>query len=90
LERAQKGWFYGAMSQKLKGEEHLLVEQLFTYRPPDAEQIEQLGNVRNAAKGLAHVIMENCPKSADRTAAIRKLREAVMTADASIVLRGVS
>lgn len=78
------------MSHKLKSEEHLLIEQLFTYHAPDADQVERIDRIRNAAKALAHVIVENTPKSADRSAAIRKLREAVMTANASIVLRGVS
>ena len=78
------------MSHKLRSEEHLAIEQLFTYRAPDADQVERIDRIRNAAKALGHIIVENTPKSADRSAAIRKLREAVMTANASIVLRGVS
>jgi len=37
---------------------------------------------------FARVIHENCPESPDRTAAIRHLREAVMTANASIATGG--
>ena len=62
------------------------IEELFTYHAPNEEQIQQLQEVRTAAKELAYTIMENCPRSPDRTTAIRKLREAVMTANASIVV----
>lgn len=42
------------------------------------------GNIRKAARTFARAIYKNCPNSADRNAAIRKVREAVMTANASI------
>jgi len=38
---------------------------------------------------LALVILEHTPPSADQSAAIRKVREAVMTANASIACGGV-
>lgn len=44
--------------------------------------------IRQAAKYLAEHIIRACPRSADRSAALRKVREAVMTANASIVLEG--
>lgn len=69
-------------------EQRQLVENWFTYHAPTPEQITQLANVRSAAKMLAHVIIENTPPSADQTAALRKLRDATMTANASIVLAG--
>ena len=62
------------------------IEELFTYHAPNEEQIQQLQEVRTAAKELAYTIIGNCPHSPDRTTAIRKLREAVMTANASIVV----
>jgi len=40
-------------------------------------------------KYFAHVIMEHTPVCADQTAAIRKIREAVMTANAAIALHGI-
>ncbi|HWF05568.1 MAG TPA: hypothetical protein VHA06_17915 [Candidatus Angelobacter sp.] len=46
--------------------------------------------VGDAAKHLALVIWKLCPAGADRTDAIRKLREAVMTAKAAIALNGRS
>jgi hypothetical protein len=65
------------------------VEEVFTYHAPDQVQIEQLQRVRLAAKELARVILENVPGSADQQASLRLLREAVMTANAAIALRGV-
>ncbi len=56
----------------------------FTYHPPgEAEQIAYLA-IREAGRRLAFVIRDCCPASADTTTAIRKVREAVMTANASV------
>lgn len=66
------------------------VEAIFTYHSPDPGQQQSLETIRDAAKHLGLVILRNTPRGADQSAAIRKLREAVMTANASVVLRGVS
>ena len=66
--------------------EDLQIEEWFTYHAPTPEQQERLVRMREAAKTFAHVINECTKPSADKTAAFRKLREAVMTANASIVL----
>lgn len=60
----------------------------FTYHQPDAEQIEQIKRIRAACGACAQVIKDNTPNSADQTAAIRKVREAMMTANAAIACRG--
>lgn len=65
------------------------IEDLFTYHKPEGNQPAQYEAIRAKAKELAHVIVENTPASADQTAAIRKLRECVMTANASIALKGI-
>lgn len=65
------------------------IEERFTYHAPTPEQIERLARVREKAKELAYVIDECCPGSPDRTAAMRQLEEAVMTANKAIVLEGV-
>jgi hypothetical protein len=65
-----------------------IIEEYFTYHAPTDEQIEKLTVVRTFAKALAHTINDNVPECADKTAAIRKLRECVMTANAAIVLEG--
>jgi hypothetical protein len=54
----------------------------------DSTESEQVENVRIAAKNLVGVILANVPTCADQTAAIRKVREAMMTANAAIALRG--
>ena len=60
------------------------IKTLFTYHPPTPEQVEQYVQIRAAGESLARVIHACCPPGPDRTAAIRKVREAVMTANASI------
>lgn len=65
------------------------IEEWFTYHAPTPEQIEQYQAIRDKAKELALTIARNAPVSADQTAALRKLREAVMTANAAIACRGV-
>ncbi len=64
------------------------VENWFTYHSPDKMQIPKYEIIRDKAKELALVILYNTPSSADQTAAIRKLREAVMAANASIACGG--
>lgn len=48
---------------------------MFRYHAPKGDQ---------PARAFAQVIVDNTPESADQTAAIRKLSEAVMTANAAI------
>lgn len=67
-----------------------IVRELFTYHSPNQLQAIAYETVRNAAKHLAEVILANVPHGADRTTAIRKLREAVMTANVGIALNGLS
>jgi hypothetical protein len=64
------------------------IENWFTYHAPSAADQVAYVAIREAAKNLAQVIVNNTPPSADQTAAIRKLREAVMTANASIACQG--
>lgn len=64
------------------------IENWFTYHSPQTEDIEKYKAIRAAGHHLATVIVENTPSSADQTAAIRKVREAVMTANAAIACEG--
>lgn len=64
------------------------VDGVFTYHAPSPEQLAAIANVRRAATEYAKEILRNCPRSADRTAALRKVRESMMTANAAIVLDG--
>ena len=63
-------------------------ENWFVYHTPTAEQVVSYQRIRNKAKELAYVILEETPVSADQTAALRKLRECVATANASIACGG--
>lgn len=60
------------------------IDNWFTYHSPREDQVVRYSRIREKAKELAHVINECCPESADKTAAMRKLREATMTANAAI------
>jgi hypothetical protein len=64
------------------------LDNWFNYHAPDATQADKYTIIRRAAKDFAGIILENTPPSADQTAAIRKLRECVMTANQSIACEG--
>jgi len=64
------------------------LNELFRYHPPRLEQQTKYAAVRSAAKHFAEVVMANVPPCADQQDAIRKIREAVMTANAGIALDG--
>lgn len=60
----------------------------FTYHSPTPEQLPKYEEIRRAGEALAAIIVKNTPSSADQTAAIRKVREACMTANAAIACGG--
>ncbi len=60
------------------------LDTLFSYHPPQGDQTERYDEIRKAARVFAGVVNESTPPGADQTAAIRKLRECVMTANAAI------
>lgn len=62
------------------------IEKQFEYHPATGDQPQRYQAIRDAGKLLARVIIQSAPPSADRTAAIRKVREAVFTANAAIAL----
>lgn len=64
------------------------LDDLFTYHAPSADQMKNYAEIRAAAKEFARVILFNSVPCADQTAAIRKIREAVMTANAAVALGG--
>lgn len=67
---------------------HAQLDNWFTYHPPTEGQPEQYVMIREAGKLFAQIIVANTPPSADQTAAVRKIREAVMTANAAIACGG--
>lgn len=60
------------------------LDNWFTYHSPTPDQIPKYQEIREAGKKLAEAIVKNTPASADQSAAIRLVREAVMTANAAI------
>lgn len=60
------------------------LENWLTYHAPTPEQVVQYTAIRQAALSFAQVLVDHTPSSADQTAAVRKIREAVMTANAAI------
>lgn len=60
------------------------LDNWFTYHSPREGQQARYQAIREAAKALAETILRTSAASADQTAAIRKIREAVMTANQGI------
>ncbi len=66
----------------------LNLRDCFEYHPWDEEQTKIGGMVREALIEAADVILREVPECADRSTAIRKLREARMDANSAITHRG--
>lgn len=66
------------------------LDDVFTYHPPnDQNTIDKYRLIREKAKELASLIIQLCPECADTSAAVRHIREGVMTANAAIALNGL-
>jgi hypothetical protein len=61
------------------------LKDIFTYHNEEWK-IKHYNAIRTTAHHLAATIIYNTPDCADRSAALRKLREVVMTANAAIAL----
>lgn len=64
-------------------------DELTSHHSPYPEQIQRISTIRAAAHNFLDAIDANCPPCADAADAKRKVREAMMTANASIVLNGM-
>jgi hypothetical protein len=64
------------------------LDNIFSYHAPNSGQQICYGAIRESAKEFAAVLLKNTPVCADQQAAIRKLREVVMTANAAVALKG--
>lgn len=62
------------------------IDNIFSYHAPKEGQPERYLRLRSAAKFFAQEIIDCTPVCADQAAAIRKVREAVMTANAAIAI----
>jgi hypothetical protein len=64
------------------------IDNWFQYHTFTSEQITQSNEIRTAAKIFAETINRHVPAGADKSAAIRLVREATMTANAAIACHG--
>ena len=64
------------------------LDEIFSYHRPEQYQIEHFEHIRLAAREFAEQILLHTPPSPDQDVAIRKIREAVMTANSAIALNG--
>lgn len=64
------------------------LDNIFKYHAPTSDDTVAYEKLRSSAKQFAQAIVELTPACADQTTAIRKVREAVMTANAAIALKG--
>ena len=62
------------------------LDNLFAYHPPKGDQVDRYQKLRDSAKEFAAVILDLTPTCPDQTVAVRKVREAVMTANAAIAI----
>ena len=72
------------MEYTITEKEQEILDNNFTYHPPNAEQQAKYPVVRAEAKALAETIHKLCPPSRERSLAITNLEEAVMWANAAI------
>jgi hypothetical protein len=63
------------------------IDRWFSYQRPNDEDTQRIVTIRAKARELAETIVSLTPKCADQSAAVRKIREAVATANAAIVCR---
>lgn len=59
------------------------LEDAFSYHAPKDEDVWAYGRIRAAAREFASVVLEETPQCPDQTAAVRKIREAMMMANAA-------
>ena len=76
------------MTSKYQPDEKVLadIEKAFTFHPVKEDQGERYTAIRAEAKKLAIFIAQNTPPSREQTIAIRRLKEAVMYANAAIAI----
>jgi hypothetical protein len=60
------------------------IENWFSYHAPTPEQLVAYYDIRMAAKIYAETVNKLAPDSADKSAAMRKIRESVMAANLAV------
>jgi hypothetical protein len=75
-------------ASELTPEVEAAIKDAFLFHPWDEKQIEKGTRVREALTAAVCVIVAEVPPSADRSAAIRKIREARMDCNSAITHGG--
>lgn len=75
-------------AQKCTDEAAAVIHDIFDYHDWDEDQKLKGSIVREALMYAVRVIIDNVPPSADRSTAIRKIREARMDANSAITHAG--
>lgn len=65
------------------------IEQATTYHKPTEAKTRAYEAINQATAQFMEIVFIHCPESADRTDALRKIREARMVANASIACDGI-
>ncbi len=62
------------------------IDEMFTYHPPEYDQIERMNNIRAQCMTLAHLINQDVPICGEQALALRHIQMASMLSNAAIVL----
>lgn len=62
------------------------IDHLFAYHSPKGDQPAQYEAIRAAGRHFARIVLANTTEGEDQDTAIRHIRDAVMTSNASIAL----
>lgn len=62
--------------------------EILKYHAPNETDIEIITELRNTAESFIMILLLTCPDCADRTAAIRHMRETLMAANQAVILHG--
>lgn len=65
------------------------LDNIFKHHTPNENQLQRIDLLRWKAKEFADAVVSATVGSADQSTAIRKIREALMTANAAVVLEGL-
>jgi hypothetical protein len=65
------------------------IHEVVQYHAPDTDGLAKIAALRVAAEIFARDILNHCPECADRTVALRAVREALLWANASVALNGL-
>jgi hypothetical protein len=75
-------------ADRLTGEAQAAVDDMFEYHKWDEQQVSRGAQLREALARAVSLIIANVPPCPDRSAAIRKIREARMDCNSAITHRG--